>query len=154
MPLGRQLQQRKSLKRMFLVQYKLNEIDRICGIMTIITQKNFIAHVAVTVRHIQWKYKVLTNKKIILANKLKDFHSCMHYPTFAKNHTWFYIPSWFLRSASERHLMVPSQRGSKSLSRTFSFTVPGWWNDLPTPIRNAGSLSIYKQQLITHLFRH
>ncbi len=25
------------------------------------------------------------------------------------------------------------QRGSKSLSRTFSFTVPGWWNDLPIP---------------------
>ncbi len=38
-----------------------------------------------------------------------------------------------LRSASERRLMVPSQRGSKSLSRTFSFTIPGWWNDLPHP---------------------
>ncbi len=46
------------------------------------------------------------------------------------------------------------QRGSKSLSRTFSFTIPDWWNDLPTPIRNAGSLSIFKQQLKTHLFRH
>ncbi len=31
---------------------------------------------------------------------------------------------------------------------------PGWWNDLPTPIRNAGSLSISKKQLKTHLFRH
>ncbi len=41
---------------------------------------------------------------------------------------------------------------SKSLSRTFSFTIPGWWNDLPTPIQNAGSLSIFKQQLKTHLF--
>ncbi len=59
-----------------------------------------------------------------------------------------------LRSASERRLVVPSQRGSKSLSRTFSFTVPGWWNNLPTPIRNAGSLSIFKQRLKTHLFRH
>ncbi len=29
--------------------------------------------------------------------------------------------------------MVPSQRGTKSLSRTFSFTVPGRWNDLPPP---------------------
>ncbi len=60
-----------------------------------------------------------------------------------------YIPSRSLRSASERRLVVPSQRGWKSLSRTFSFTVPGWWNDLPTPIRNAGSLSIFKQQLKT-----
>ncbi len=39
--------------------------------------------------------------------------------------------SWDL--ASERRLVVPSQRGSKSLSRTFSFTIPGRWNDLPTP---------------------
>ncbi len=65
-----------------------------------------------------------------------------------------YIPSRSLRSASERHLVVPSQRGSKSLSRTFSFTVPGRWNDLPTPIRSAGSLSIFKQQLKTNLFQH
>ncbi len=65
-----------------------------------------------------------------------------------------YIPSRSLRSASERRLVVPSQRGSKSLSRTFSFTIPGWWNNFPTPIRNAGSLSIFKQQLKTHLCRH
>ncbi len=64
------------------------------------------------------------------------------------------IPSRSLRSASERRLVVPSQRGSKSLSRTFSFTVPGWWNDLPTPIRNAEYLTIFKQQLKTHLFQH
>ncbi len=64
-----------------------------------------------------------------------------------------YIPSRSLRSASEHRLVVPSQRGSKSLSRTFSFTVPGWWNDLPTPTWNAGSLSNFKQQLKTHLFQ-
>ncbi len=63
-----------------------------------------------------------------------------------------YIPSRSLRSTSERRLMVPSQRDTKSLSRTFSFTVPGWWNDLPTPIQNAESLTIFKRQLKTHLF--
>ncbi len=56
------------------------------------------------------------------------------------------IPSRSLRS-------VPSQRGSKSLSRTFSFTVPGWWNELSSPIRNAESLTIFKRHLKTHLFR-
>ncbi len=65
-----------------------------------------------------------------------------------------YIPSKSLRSTSERHLVVPSQRGSKSFSRTFSFPVPGWWNDLPTPIQNAESLTIFKRQLKTHLFQH
>ncbi len=52
-------------------------------------------------------------------------------PTYFHSLLRIYIPSRSLRSASERRLVVPSQRGSKSLSRTFSFTVPGWWNDLP-----------------------
>ncbi len=65
-----------------------------------------------------------------------------------------YIPSRSLRSASERCLVASSQRGTKSLSRTFSFTVPGWWNELPTHIRDAESLTIFKQHLKTHLFRH
>ncbi len=73
-------------------------------------------------------------------------------PSYFHSLLRIYIPSRSLRSASERRLVVPSQRGSKSLSRTFSFTVPGWWNDLP-PIRNTGSLSIFKQQLKTHLFQ-
>ncbi|KAL0174283.1 hypothetical protein M9458_030251, partial [Cirrhinus mrigala] len=55
-----------------------------------------------------------------------------------------YTPSRTLRSTSERRLIVPSQRGSKSLSRTLSYTVPGWWNDLPTAIRNANSLTTFK----------
>ncbi len=72
-------------------------------------------------------------------------------PSYFHSLLRIYIPSRSLRSASERRLVVPSQRGSKSLSRTFSFTIPGWWNNLPTPIRNAGSLSIFKQQLKTKL---
>ncbi len=75
-------------------------------------------------------------------------------PSYFHSLLRIYIPSRSLRSASERRLVVPSQRGSKSLSRTFSFTVPGRWNDLPTPIWNTGSLSIFKQQLKTRLFRH
>ncbi len=75
-------------------------------------------------------------------------------PSYFHSLLRIYIPSRSLRSASERRLVVPSQRGSKSLSRTFSFTIPGWWNNLPTPIQNAGSLSIFKHQLKTHLFRH
>ncbi len=75
-------------------------------------------------------------------------------PTYFHSLLRIDIPSGSLRSASERRLVVPSQRGLKSLSRTFSFTIPVWWNDLPIPIRNAGSLSIFKQQLKTHLFQH
>ncbi len=51
-----------------------------------------------------------------------------------------YMPSRILRSASEWRITVPSQRGTKSLSLTFSFTVPIWWNDLPNSIPAAESL--------------
>ncbi len=44
--------------------------------------------------------------------------------------------------------------GTKSLSRTFSFTVPGWWNDLLTPVRKAETLIIFKRHLKTLLFHH
>ncbi len=70
-------------------------------------------------------------------------------PTYFHSLMTIYIPSRSLRSANERRLVVPSQRGTKSLSRTFSFTVPGWWNEL----RNAESLTILKRHLKTHLFR-
>ncbi len=51
-----------------------------------------------------------------------------------------YMPSRSLRSASERCITVPSQRDTKSLSQTFSLTVPIWWNDLPNSIWAAESL--------------
>ncbi len=72
-------------------------------------------------------------------------------PSYIHSLLRIYIPSRSLRSASERRLVVPSQRGSKSLSRTFSFTIAGWWNNLPTPVRNAGSLSIFKSNQIKSL---
>ncbi len=59
------------------------------------------------------------------------FHSLLRIYIPSRSPAYFhsplriYIPSRSLRSASERRLVVPSQRGSKSLSRTFSFTVPG-----------------------------
>ncbi len=67
------------------------------------------------------------------------FHSLLRIYIPSRSPVYFhsllriYIPSRSLRSASERRLVVPSQRGSQSLSRSFSFTVPGCWNDLPTP---------------------
>ncbi len=73
-------------------------------------------------------------------------------PSYIHSLLRIYIPSWSLRSASKRRLTLPSQRGTKSHSRTFSFTVPGCWNDLPTPIRNDESLTIFKRHLKTHIF--
>ncbi len=66
-------------------------------------------------------------------------------PSYFHSLMTIYIPPRSLRSVSERCLVVPSQRDIKSLSRTFLFTVPSWWNELPTPIWNAESLTIFKR---------
>ncbi len=62
-------------------------------------------------------------------------------PSYFHSLLKIYIPSRSLRSMNEQRLVDTSQRGTKSLSRTFSFTIPGWWNNLPTPLRNAESLT-------------
>ncbi len=72
-------------------------------------------------------------------------------PIYLNSLVQTYAPSRSLRSASERRLVVPSQRGTKSLSRTFTWTVPSWWNDLPISIRTAESLAIFKKHL-RHIF--
>ncbi len=61
-----------------------------------------------------------------------------------------YVRSRSLRSASERCLVVPSQKGTESLS----WTVPSWRNNLPISIRAAESSAIFKKHLKTHLFCH
>ncbi len=63
-----------------------------------------------------------------------------------------YVPSRSLRSASECRFIVPSHRGTESLSQTFPLNVPYWWHDLPNSIRAAESLAIFKNRLKTHLF--
>ncbi len=79
-----------------------------------------------------------TGYKLQLASSSR--HWCLHIeqpqasaPTYFHSLLRIYIPSRSLGSASERRVVVPSQRGSKSLSRTFSFTVPGCWIDPPPP---------------------
>ncbi len=58
-------------------------------------------------------------------------------PIYLNSLVQTYAPSRSLRSA----------RGTKSLSQTFSWTVPSWWNDLPISIRTAESLAIFKKHL-------
>ncbi|XP_056615780.1 uncharacterized protein LOC130430647, partial [Triplophysa dalaica] len=70
------------------------------------------------------------------------FHTLLH----------SYTPSRSLRSANQRRLVLPSHKGSKSLSCLFSFTTPSWWNILPNSVRSTTSLTTFKKLLKTHLF--
>ncbi len=51
-------------------------------------------------------------------------------PSYFHSLLQIYIPSRSLRSASERRLVVPSQRGSKSLQNILVHH-SWWWNNLP-----------------------
>ncbi|XP_075313226.1 uncharacterized protein LOC142373735 [Odontesthes bonariensis] len=67
-----------------------------------------------------------------------------------------YTPTRPLRSAANRRLAAPSLRGPcarSTRSRLFSVLAPRWWNDLPTDIRTAELLPIFRRRLKTHLFK-
>ncbi len=70
-----------------------------------------------------------------------------------------YIPSRGLRSASERRLVGPSQRGSKSLSRTFSFNWKlisfdtTWLHPKPKKKKNSFSPSLASLYLFEQCLR-
>ncbi len=87
-------------------------------------------------------------KALIFAYRTTSGSAPLHLNSSLQTH----MPSRSLRSASERRITVPSQRGTRSLSQTFSFTVPIWWNDLPNSIRAAESLPIFKKRIKTRLF--
>ncbi len=70
-------------------------------------------------------------------------------PIYLNSLVQTYAPTRSLRSASERCLVVPSQRGTKSLSWNNSRTIPSWWNNLPISIQEAESVAIFKKLLKT-----
>ncbi|MGH0172464.1 UNVERIFIED_CONTAM: hypothetical protein FKN15_022357 [Acipenser sinensis] len=64
-----------------------------------------------------------------------------------------YTPTRPLRSACTRRLALPPLRSPASRARSFSTLAPQWWNDLPTDVRTAQSLTTFRRLLKTHLFR-
>ncbi len=85
----------------------------------------------------------------LLFNEPKRMHVT---PLFINLH-WLQIAACIkFKALMFAYFIVPSQRGTKSLSQTFKLNVPSWWNDLPNSIQGAASLAIFKNRLKTHLF--
>ncbi|XP_057211858.1 uncharacterized protein LOC130567637 [Triplophysa rosa] len=66
-------------------------------------------------------------------------------PIYLNSVLQVYIPSCHLRSENEQRLVVPSQRGTKSLAKTFTYSVPLWWNELPASIQTAASFTSFSK---------
>ncbi len=64
-------------------------------------------------------------------------------------------PLQSLRSAGERRPRgTITERHKLTTPECFHSLFSGWWNELPTAILNAESLTIFKRNLKTHLFQH
>ena len=74
-------------------------------------------------------------------------------PEYLKNKLVEYRPSRNLRSAASDLLVVPKTRCSTMGDRAFSVFAPRMWNRLPLSIRQSKTVSHFKSQLKTHLFK-
>ena len=57
------------------------------------------------------------------------------------------------RSSSEKLLKVPKTNLKSAGNRSFHFQTAKIWNPLPTNVRSSSSLSFFKENLKTHLFK-
>ncbi|MGH0166788.1 UNVERIFIED_CONTAM: hypothetical protein FKN15_075181 [Acipenser sinensis] len=87
------------------------------------------------------------------SNPVQD--SCTHLQMPSPDCTQLppYTTTRALRSSCTRRLAVPPLRSPASRARSFSTLTPQWWNDLPTDVRTAQSLTIFRHLFKTHLFR-
>ena len=91
-------------------------------------------------KRIQFKLATLTFKTLSLGH-----------PPYLRSLLQDYQPTRLLRSSSQQLLSVPSVT-SEFGRRSFSFSAPSLWNQLPLQIRSSSSLSSFKRQLKTYLF--
>ena len=77
-------------------------------------------------------------------------------PGYLSSSLQTYHPTRSLRSGQERLLTLPPIANIRTKSfgeRSFSYQAPSVWNSLPPSIRNAPSISAFKSNLKTHLFK-
>jgi len=109
------------------------------------------AHVTHLLVHLHWL-------PIITRFRFKSL--CLAYrsisnlaPSYLKPLFHVYSPSRTLRSSQKQLLVIPSQKGKKSLNKTFAFNVSRWWNGLSDSTRSAESFEAFKKALKTCLFK-
>ena len=73
-------------------------------------------------------------------------------PTSLKEMLEVYRPVRDLRSQNSNTLVVPRTRTNQFGNRSFQYAAPNLWNSLPSKIRNAAKLDIFKKMLKTHFF--
>uniref|UniRef100_A0A669BHD9 Reverse transcriptase domain-containing protein n=1 Tax=Oreochromis niloticus TaxID=8128 RepID=A0A669BHD9_ORENI len=117
----------------------------------IITRTPLSAHITPVLQQLHWlPIEARINFKILLLT-----YKCIHKsaPSYLCDLLHITTVSRSLRSSSAIQLTVPSSHLITMGNRAFSRSAPRLWNSLPPALRNIESLSVFKSQLKTHLFK-
>jgi len=132
----------KQLHRLQLIQ---NSAARI------VTHSNIFDHITPVLYQLHWlpvRYRV--HYKILLLT-YKALHNLA--PQYLSDLLNLYRPSRSLRSSSAELLSVPDFKMGSCGGRAFSCVAPRLWNTLPLHIRQLDSISQFRVQIKTYLFR-
>ena len=116
----------------------------------IITRTARHDHITPVLKELHWlpvKYRV---QHMILTHTYKALHE--QSPQYVKDMIDVYRPSRNLRSQDSTTLVVPRTRTVMYGNRSFSYAAPSLWNALPSNIRDASTLNMFKGLLQTHFF--
>ncbi|KAF7640974.1 hypothetical protein LDENG_00002140, partial [Lucifuga dentata] len=117
----------------------------------IITHTKSSDHITPTLIQLHWlPVQQRINYKILLLT-FKALHNLA--PPYLSELLHPYTPSRSLRSSSAVLLSVPSFRLSTMGARAFSCSAPRLWNSLPLHIRQLDSITQFKSQIKTRLFK-
>ncbi|MBN3298967.1 IBP1 protein, partial [Amia calva] len=84
-----------------------------------------------------------------------DLHRALEKITKSQQKTKFYLPNCDKHGFynPKQPLQLIQNSAARLVSRSFSSLAPKWWNDLPTEVKTAESLTSFRRLLKTHLFR-
>ena len=82
-------------------------------------------------------------------------YRCLHglAPSYLNDLITTYTPARSLRSANALQLVIPRVRLESYGRRAFAYAAPSVWNALPLSLREAESLSSFRSNLKTFLYR-
>ena len=130
---------------------QLNKLQRIQNSAArLITRSKKFTHITPILHQLHWlPVKSRINFKVLLLT-----FKCVHgiAPTYLQDLINMYTPSRSLRSSSMSLLLSPSVSTKSYGHRSFQFSAALLWNNLPTYIKEAQTVTSFKTLLKHHLF--
>ena len=132
--------------------YLLNKLQMIQNqAARVISRQKRSDHITQTLKDLHWlPIKFRVDYKILLF-AYKSQHSAA--PVYLSDLLSPYIPTRSLRSEQQLRLEQPRVRSTRYGERAFSVAAPRLWNELPSDVKEAGTLEAFKSGLKTHLFK-